>query len=218
MSVNGRRGPGRPKGSVNKKRIIGALDPADAAAIRGRQKDRQAIDRLKRTTSGKLSKEIQGVIDRVAEMEAEPRELLKLLPPPDITDRRILDLKASGKTQVEIAEELGIPQQTVSDRLVDALGQLHGEIVRDVDTARTVALLRLERLLSASWPAAMAGGTEAVGNSLKILGEQAKYLGLHAPQKVDISFYIKQMAQEYGVDEAEVEAEVLKMRPELPPG
>lgn len=214
--------PGRPKGCVDKrprkKRGPGTLDAADASVIRGRQRDRQAVEKLKGHKNPKIARDVQDALNRVATMDIETREVLKLLPPPSPTNQRILDLRASGMIQSEIAEELGLDRVEVSNRLVDALGQLHGELVRDVDSARTVALLRLERVLGASWPAAMAGGTEAVGNVLKILDRQAKYLGLDAAQKVDVSLYIKQMAQEYDLDEAELEAEFVKIRPELPPG
>lgn len=228
--ASGTPGPGRPRGSVDKKprrRGKVALGEADAAIVRGRMQDRAAIERLKKNPpgwpskdrpKGAAAKKVQKVIDRVATMEAETREVLKLLPPLDVDHQRLLDMRASGMTRDQIATELGWAPSTVSYRLVDALGQLHGEIVRDVDSARTIALLRLERLIQASWPAAMEGGTEAVGNVLKILAQQSKYLGLDAPQRVDVTFYIKQMAQEYGLDEAELEAEFLKIRPELPPG
>ncbi len=147
----------------------------------------------------------------VAAMPDAERERLKCLPAPPAEGtqlRRALELRAAGRPYHEIADELGICESRAAHYVAEALERLRGEEVRHADVARHLELARLDAMFAAHWDGALAGNVRETETCLKIMDRRAKYLGLDAPVKVDISHRIPELARQYGVTEEELRAEL----------
>ncbi len=93
-------------------------------------------------------------------------------------EARALQLRQAGLTYAQIGRHLGvcesrawrIVQRALRRVVADPLGEL-----------RQLENLRLDSLLMAVWPKAMAGQLEAVDRVLSIMARRARLLGLDAP-------------------------------------
>jgi len=77
------------------------------------------------------------------------------------------------------------------------LKEVAGEPAEQV---RKAELGRLDRLLMAHWPAAVDGDAKATQTVLQIMDRRARYLGLDAPQRIDLTAWIRDMAEREGID------------------
>ena len=65
---------------------------------------------------------------------------------------------------------------------------------------RDMEVARLDRLLAAHWGKATKGDVNATRMVLTIMDRRAKLLGLDAPQKLDVTGWIREMAEAEGID------------------
>jgi hypothetical protein len=92
--------------------------------------------------------------------------------------RRIFELRVKGTTMPDISEALGMPIDTVRDKIMQAL---HYFVEEPVEQARTMELARLDGLLEVSWEAARSGSVRAMDMVLKVMKQRADLMGLNAP-------------------------------------
>ena len=109
-----------------------------------------------------------------------------------------LTLRGRGWTYEEIAKE--VPYASAGGAHKAVRTGLRATLKEPADDVRELELGRLDKLLRAQWDKAMAGDLGAVQAVLRIMDRRATYLGLDAPQKVDIEAHIRQVAEEEGMD------------------
>lgn len=126
--------------------------------------------------------------------------------------RKVASLLLQGiVTQTEIAKMIGVSNQTVSND-VEAIKHLwRQETAQEVGVYKARAIKRVEALLSAIWPKAMAGDLAAVGKCIELMAREAKIIGYDAAEKVDHQVNVKlaaqQVAEQLGLDPGDVLAE-----------
>lgn len=108
-----------------------------------------------------------------------------------------LDLRLAGASYRAIGETLHI-SHTQAQRDVSMM--LHELASEPANKVREAELGRLDRLLLAHWPKAILGDHKATGTVLSIMDRRAKLLGLDAPQRIDITNWIRGMAVAEGLD------------------
>lgn len=89
-----------------------------------------------------------------------------------------------GRTQEAIAEKVGVSQQRVSQIIKKVRESIPDP---DLEEMRRVDIERLEELLAAHFPHALAGDKDATASVLKILERKAKLLGEDAPTRTEMS-------------------------------
>jgi hypothetical protein len=128
--------------------------------------------------------------------------------------RDILDMRLTGWSTIEIAQELDLTVHTIGEHLrkartdIDATRYLEGEVSNSLD--------RLELMFRIVWP--MASGRrrgtpvaqaepdrEWMRVLLQIEESKRKLLGLDAPKKVDVRVGVRQWAEDNGLDPDDVE-------------
>ena len=65
---------------------------------------------------------------------------------------------------------------------------------------RDMEVARLDRLLMGHWTKAIGGDVNATRTVLSIMDRRAKLLGLDAPQRIDLTGWIREMAIAEGLD------------------
>lgn len=90
---------------------------------------------------------------------------------------RALELRAHGMGYAEIAREVGYTSKGTAHRVISQA--LEARESEDVDFLRTIASERLERLLEALWPQAMAGDLGACRVLLRIIDAECRLFGLY---------------------------------------
>src|SRR5207253_10591831 len=111
----------------------------------------------------------------------------------------------AGASFDAIARTLGYRARSGAHKAV--LAALHETLVEPADAVRQLELDRLDRLLLAVWQPACGGDYRAIEIVLKLMDRRAAYLGLDAPQRIDIEARIRTMAAELGLDPDEAIAE-----------
>jgi len=94
-----------------------------------------------------------------------------------------LQMRSQGLTYREIGHQLGIDASTAQRRVKKALSEIPFESVQDL---RTLEGDRLDALMSALWPMAMVGNTQAVRAVLSVMDRRARLFGLDKPYKVEL--------------------------------
>lgn len=127
---------------------------------------------------------------------------------------RALELRKKGMSYRQIAVEEGYAGPGKVQKAVESL---LNQMAREPAAAvRQLELERLDALLAAYWNRAliMPSIAELV---LKIMDRRAKYLGLDAPTRVDITEWIVMMAEKEGLDphQAVKDAEFIVARVEV---
>lgn len=132
-----------------------------------------------------------------------------------------LTLRRQGGTYREIAEQLrgveGIskkysPSQCYSD-IITELRRINERNAEAAEEVRRLELERLDELLATYYNKACSGDYASLDRVLAIMDRRARYLDLYKEKtpgaKVDITVFVRQIAQEYGLDpdEAVKEAE-----------
>ena len=98
--------------------------------------------------------------------------------------RLALELRKAGVTFEEIANQLGYSKAGAYKAVTSALQKTLQE---PADEVRTLAVTRLDKLLTAMWPQARQGNQGAVDRVLRIEERRAKLLGLDAPTRTDVT-------------------------------
>jgi DNA-binding CsgD family transcriptional regulator len=208
----------RPHGSKNRRLrlaerdrrlIVGAERGARVAKAFGDGLGPEAFGLTIGVTARSARRALQQSIERVAAMDPDERERLLALPPPTDRQRQALALRVQGRSLREIADLLGIRVQTVHQLVERGLERMIGEELRPAEEARCLQLVRIDAMMEALWPRAMAGSCETVDKVLKIMDRQARLLGLDAPRKVDVEERIRTLALAEGEDPDLAVAEAL---------
>lgn len=115
----------------------------------------------------------------------------------------ILRLRIKGLTFQQIADEVGF--RSASGVYQRYKATLKATIQEPADELRRLERERLDSLLAAIWPLAMAGKGYAVEKALMIMDRKARMLGLDAPTRSQVTVsdemtsQIEQLAAELGV-------------------
>jgi transcriptional regulator len=113
---------------------------------------------------------------------------------------RVLELRAAGLTEDQIASQVGITQQGVNQIIARALENMANDSAERVEQIRAMKLFELDQLKRAIWADALKGNLKAVREAVKIIQVQAKISGAEAPVKVE-----QRVVHDMGVDHAEIE-------------
>jgi hypothetical protein len=98
--------------------------------------------------------------------------------------RQALDLRKRGLTYPQIAKAMSVSLGTAHKLVQTAISDIPKELAEDV---RLLELERLDRMLAGMWPKAIAGDPKAVAAAVKIMDRRAKYLGIDAPIKAELT-------------------------------
>lgn len=97
----------------------------------------------------------------------------------------------------EIAKRVGYANRSGAWKAVMSLLEKRAaESAKDADAVISMELERLDAMLRALWPKVEKGDTAAIDRVIKIQDRRAKYLGLDAPTKTDITGTVEVDARE----------------------
>jgi len=111
-----------------------------------------------------------------------------------------LDLRLAGASYRQIAVVLGVGVKTA---WLDVNRALREYLTEPSDQVRAAEVARLERLFMAHWPKAISGDKEATYTVLAIMDRRARLLGLDAPKRIDITAWVRELAESEGWDVAQ---------------
>lgn len=140
--------------------------------------------------------------------------------------RKIWDMRVSGMSTQQIADELSISTRAVQAALQKAVMMI--DATKWLEQETELDLERLNRLLSAHWEPAIGRapgtkGPEDLGEPpsiehskfvLQVIERRARLLGLDAPKRVDVRAMVIEWAQKEGLDPDDVLDVVPKLLPE----
>ena len=115
----------------------------------------------------------------------------------DLRELTALDLRLSGASYRQIGAELGVSHVQA---FRDVQRVLHQIVAEPASELRGQELARLDRLTLTHWPAAIKGDHRATAVVLQIMDRRIRLLGLDAPQRIDITGWIREMAAAEGLD------------------
>ena len=115
----------------------------------------------------------------------------------DVHDAQALDMRLGGASYRQISKALGVPLATAHRHVQRMLTEY---AVEPATQLRDMEVARLDRLLAAHWGKATKGDVNATRMVLTIMDRRAKLLGLDAPQKLDVTGWIREMAEAEGID------------------
>lgn len=130
--------------------------------------------------------------------------------------RKVASLMLSGVVKrVDIAAQVGCSLPTLR-RDVELIEEgWRQESARDVGTYKARAILRVQALIAALWPKAMAGDIKAVGQIVDLMAREAKIVGYDAAMRVNhevnIQMAAHQVAEQLGLDVGDVLAEAQRI-------
>lgn len=93
----------------------------------------------------------------------------------------------AGLTYRQMAEVFGVSLGTIAEDVRVIIGRWQREQVKDTDEFVQIELIRLDRAINAIWTKVEAGDPTSIGLMLKIQERRAKYKGLDAPVKQELS-------------------------------
>ena len=96
-------------------------------------------------------------------------------------------LRRSGVPFREIAVRIGGAPWTAHAAVMRVLDRTLADPAESAGVLRTMELERLDALLAAVWPAAVAGDLPAVGMALRVAERRARLLGLDAPTRQELT-------------------------------
>ncbi len=127
---------------------------------------------------------------------------------------RVASIRLAGvRNQRQIAAQIGVSPATINRDIKALNAEWRERAAADVASEKGLDLDRTERLIAALWTQATGGKWLATDRVLSLMQHRAKLLGLEAPQKreetqrIEISMMVKRIAEEAGLDEAEIMAE-----------
>jgi hypothetical protein len=124
-----------------------------------------------------------------------------------LREQQILEMRLAGRTFRQIADALGY--KTVSGAYSALQRALARTIQEPADAVRRLEVERLDRMIELLWadahdPAARPGARLFIFDRiLAVMDRRARYLGLDAPQKVDVQHDVRAIAESLGLDAAE---------------
>lgn len=121
---------------------------------------------------------------------------------------KALELRKAGETFQQIANTIGYEGPGAAYKAVHA--GIRKMLREPAEALIELEVSRLDEMLRAIWPKVLAGDTQAIDRVLRIMDRRAKYLGLDAPTKVDITGLIREEAQRAGLSAEDAEAAVLE--------
>jgi predicted transcriptional regulator len=113
---------------------------------------------------------------------------------------RVLELRAAGLTEAQIAEQLSMSQSNVSRSIQRALTKWAEQDAQNVEQVRAMKLFELDQLKRAIWARALKGDLNAVREAAKIIGMQSRIAGADSPVKIE-----RHTTVEVGIDTAEID-------------
>lgn len=121
-------------------------------------------------------------------------------------------MRQAGASYEAIGKKLGVSRQAAW-RMVDrALTRTERDTSELAERVRQIELLRLDRLLSSIWPAAMKGSYLAHDRVYKNMERRARYLGLDAIDESANEAQWQEIAARLGLDPVEVKSELARLR------
>lgn len=100
---------------------------------------------------------------------------------------KAFELFKMGWTYRQIAENLGVTIPCAHTYVQEELGYLKDDIKEMAHAWLDIELRRLEDLMRTLQPRALQGDVRCIDRVLKIMERKAKFLGLDAPEKKEIS-------------------------------
>lgn len=102
--------------------------------------------------------------------------------------QRALDLRLAGKSFDAIAKEVGYASRSGAFMAVDELLKARiAEATENADELIRLELERLDMMANALWSKVKKGDAPAIDRMIKIQDRRAKYLGLDAPSKSELT-------------------------------
>lgn len=98
-----------------------------------------------------------------------------------------LDLRKQGLSYYQIAQRFGVSETAVSHTVKGALAELIEISKEDAEEVRQLELERLDEMLQGIWNRATTGDVAAVDRVVKLMERRAKYSGLDAPTRGEIT-------------------------------
>lgn len=123
--------------------------------------------------------------------------------------RRVLELRMAGAPFSRIAREVGYASLSGAHKAFQTA--LKATIQQPADEVRRLEVERLDALLGALWDLALGGNLQAIDRVLAVMQRRAAYLGLDAPQKIDVEHRIRAAAEAEGLDPDEAVAEARRI-------
>lgn len=102
-------------------------------------------------------------------------------------EQEVLKLRLAGASFRAIARNLECSVGAAYKACMRAIERQMKEIGEDADTVLHLELQRLDSMLLGAWPKAVAGDLSAVDRVLRIMERRARYLGLDAPVRRELS-------------------------------
>lgn len=112
--------------------------------------------------------------------------------------RAVLELRKTGMHFHDIAARTGF--RGASGAYEAFKKALRATVQQPADEVRRLEVERLDALLAAVWPDAIAGKVDAVDRVLRIMDRRAALLGLDAPTRSDFTAVIRLDAERAGLD------------------
>lgn len=128
--------------------------------------------------------------------------------------QQALELRMSGQTWAAVAAALQYADESGARKAANAL--LDRTDFELADEYRDTEGARLERLLLAVWPAALAGDLQAVEGARKLIESRVRLYGLAAPSRVEVRAGIT--AKEFATEAVRLLDELGGDLPPLPGG
>lgn len=97
---------------------------------------------------------------------------------------KALELRKRGYNFRQIAQALDITVSSAHKTVQVAIAEIPRDNAIDV---RLLELERVDRMLDAIWDAATSGDVRAIDTALRLMERRAKYLGLDAPVKAELT-------------------------------
>ena len=126
-------------------------------------------------------------------MESEPLNAENF----DARALKALDMRLGGSTYRQIGAALAVSHATAFSDVQRMLREYAAEPATQV---RDAEVARLDRLMAGHWDKAINGDVNSTRTVLTIMDRRAKLLGLDAPQKLDVTGWIREMAEAEGID------------------
>lgn len=102
-------------------------------------------------------------------------------------EEKALALRASGATYAQIGKQIDLTEVGARKMVLRVLGRLTSRANESAEQVLELELMRLDRMLLGLWPQAKQGNQGAVDRVLRIQERRAKYLGLDAPVRREVS-------------------------------
>ena len=101
--------------------------------------------------------------------------------------KKALEFRKAGMTYEQIAGQLGVTTGAAHKSVMTALKEIREKQNEAAEDVLAIELERLDTMLIGILPAARKGNQGAIDRVLRIMDRRAKYLGLDAPAKQDIT-------------------------------